>query len=142
MRVIWGSCAILMIFLPLFPLSPSVPQSYPFLVYLLHLYNYYIFNLTNLQVLYVAHNLLSRKVPDNAHELQYLWLDSNLLYSTLPSALANCSSLVHLSEEDYALRGAKRYHPGNYWSYSKASGAIVFYHLTICIELKHNKNNL
>jgi hypothetical protein len=27
------------------------------------------------------------------------------LYGTLPSALANCSSPVHLSEEDNAIRG-------------------------------------
>lgn len=38
-------------------------------------------------------------------QLEYLWLDSNQLYGTLPSAIANCSSLVHLSAEDNKLKG-------------------------------------
>ncbi|KAK6150707.1 hypothetical protein DH2020_015639 [Rehmannia glutinosa] len=86
-------------------------------------------NLTNLLVFNVADNRISGEIPKvlpqtAAHQfvlqqdfgrdsresrelqsLQYLWLDYNSLVGTLPSALANCSGLVHFSAEGNAIGG-------------------------------------
>ncbi|GFY87868.1 leucine-rich receptor-like protein kinase family protein [Actinidia rufa] len=76
-------------------------------------------HLTGLKILNLAQNHLSGEVPGDLpqilrripaslgdlQQLQYLWLDDNLLGGTLPSAIANCSSLVHFSAEGNALRG-------------------------------------
>ncbi|GAY57781.1 hypothetical protein CUMW_182040, partial [Citrus unshiu] len=59
-------------------------------------------NLSQLQLINFSFNKFSRV---RFRRPSYLWLDFNLLEGTLPSAIANCSSLVHLSAQGNALGG-------------------------------------
>ncbi|PPD74789.1 hypothetical protein GOBAR_DD28281 [Gossypium barbadense] len=55
---------------------------------------------SQLQLINFLYNHFSSEVPTSIgyfQYLQYLWLDLNQLYENLPSTIANCSSLIHLS---------------------------------------------
>ncbi|PPS12680.1 hypothetical protein GOBAR_AA07961 [Gossypium barbadense] len=63
---------------------------------------------SQLQLINFSYNCFSSEVSTSIgyfQYLQYLWLDLNKLYRTLPLIIKNCSSLIHVSIEDNMLKG-------------------------------------
>ncbi|KAL2473613.1 Leucine-rich receptor-like protein kinase family protein [Forsythia ovata] len=61
-----------------------------------------------LQLINLSFNDFSSAIPTTIgalQQLQYLWHDSNKLYGTTLSAIANCSALVHFNASDNKLSG-------------------------------------